>query len=326
MASPLTKIGIISMGEMGVGIARLLIANGFSVATNCRGRSEDTIARAKDAQVELLASDEGMVQSCATILSVVPPRDAVATAQRILDAATGPFPRPADAAPLYFADLNAVSPATARSIAGLFAAAPRANVRFVDGAIIGAPPASPAPSPSGSSSSAAGDGWSVPSIPTSGPHGLDAALAAALRSRHLGPDVGAASALKMCFAALTKGFTALALQSFGTAHRAGVLAELQGELAAHTPALHAVAARGVVNMPPKAYRWAGEMRHIAATLAEDGGFPPDAFDAAAEVYRTVAEDTVLGREKAGKRKRGLDVPDVAAALAEGMATKRKKND
>lgn len=72
-------------------------------------------------------------------------------------------------------------------------------------------------------------------------------------------------------------------------------------------------AQGITNMPPKAYRWVKEMEEIAVTHAEDGGFDGGEgmgvgrgiFDAVAEVYRTIAEDTVLGEETTERRKRGL---------------------
>jgi len=77
-------------------------------------------------------------------------------------------------------------------------------------------------------------------------------------------------------------------------------------------------------MPPKAYRWVREMEEIAATYAEEGGFELALFEGVAGVYRTVAEDTVLGGEKTGDRKRGRTLEDVAAAVGEGLEAKRKK--
>lgn len=72
-------------------------------------------------------------------------------------------------------------------------------------------------------------------------------------------------------------------------------------------------AQSMTNVPPKAYRWVKEMEEIAVTHAEDGGFDggeglgvgKGIFDAVAEVYRTIAEDTVLGKETTERRKRGL---------------------
>ncbi|XXG98349.1 hypothetical protein Hte_004672 [Hypoxylon texense] len=353
MASPLAKIGIISIGDMGVGLARLLVAHGFAVATNVTGRSADTVERARGAQVELLPSDEVLAQSCSVILSVVPPRDAVATAQRIVDAVTSPaaVKRSENEPPLYFADLNAVAPSSVKKIAGLFSGsrfAGASSVRFVDGSILGGPPSlrasadassssnlsAPAPSAGGNDDDddAISATWNRPSIPASGPYkladipGFGARLAATLNMRHISADVGAASGLKMCFASFSKGFTSLAIQAFTTAHRLGILPDLQGELQAVLGPHYKLASKGVVGMAPKAYRWVGEMEEIARTLSEEGGFAPDSFLGAAKVYRTVADDTVLGQEKIGKRKRGTTVEDVAAAMAEGMQTKRKKDD
>ncbi|KAI8630433.1 6-phosphogluconate dehydrogenase [Xylariaceae sp. FL1651] len=330
MASSLAKIGIISIGDMGMGIAKLLVANGFSVATNCKGRSNDTVERARSAQVEIFRSDEHLAEACDVILSVVPPRDAVATAQRIIDAVTGLFRR---SSPLYFADLNAVAPSTTKSIAALFEQT-RGQVRFIDGAIIGGPPA---PKPANSSSEPSGTAqsgteWKVPSVPVSGPYnvseipGFGEKLSSTLNMRHISDEIGAASGLKMCFASLTKGFTSLAIQSFTTAKRLGVLDELQSEVQGLVPAHWKAAERGVIGMAPKAYRWVKEMEEIALTFEEEGGFPQDSFQGAAKVYRAVAEDTVLGEEKVGERKRGLDVNDMATAMAEGLEKKKKKND
>ncbi|KAI2635141.1 6-phosphogluconate dehydrogenase [Xylaria nigripes] len=330
MTSPLAKIGIISIGDMGMGIAKLLVANGFSVATNCKGRSNDTVERARSAHVEIYQSDERLAEACDLILSVVPPRDAVATAQRVVDAVTGPFRREE---PLYFADLNAVAPSTAKSIAALFEQT-RGQVRFIDGAIIGGPPA-PKPAPESerhSAAAAASGGWNVPSIPVSGPYkisdipGYGEKLSSTLNARHISDEIGRASGLKMCVSSMLKGFTSIAIQSFTTAKRLGVLDELKDELQAAIPAQWQIAERSVVNMAPKAYRWVKEMEEIALTFEEEGGFPQDMFQGVAKVYQAVAEDTVLGREKIGDRKRGLDPHDMAAAMAEGLENKKKKND
>ncbi|KAH6660551.1 6-phosphogluconate dehydrogenase [Truncatella angustata] len=324
MSIAATKIGILSIGDMGMGIAKLLSAHGFSVATSGKGRSNDTIERAKGANVEVLKSDVELTDACAVILSVVPPRDATATAERIIDALVGATSRVQE--PLYFADLNAVAPSTSRTIAALIEKS-RAPIRFVDGAIIGSPP-----SLKERLEAENGDAeWSRPSVPTSGPHKLSdipdfgQKLFSTLNMRHISDDIGAASGLKMCFASTTKGFTSIAIQSFTTAHRLGVLDELRQELERVSPASLKTAEKGVVGMAPKAYRWVREMEEIALTFEEDGGFSQDTFRGAAKVYRAVAEESELGKEKIGKRKRGTTVEDMAAAMAEGM-DKRKKKD
>ncbi|KAM0535389.1 hypothetical protein ACHAPP_003952 [Verticillium nonalfalfae] len=350
-----SAVAILSIGDMGVGIAKLLLAKGFTVTTNIAGRSEDTAARARAAGIQLVASDAELVASAAVVLSVVPPRDARATAQRVVDAlllvATGE--RPADAPPLYYVDLNAVAPASARAMASLFDGA-RVPVRFVDGCIIGAPPrllSSPDPGTNGTRSTPKADGtaggkadadaheedpqsgWSVPGIPTAGPHALASLptlgprLSGALGAAHMSAAVGAASGLKMCFASLSKGLTALAVESFTTAHALGVLPLLRAELRARLPRLAEQAERAVVAVPPKAYRWVAEMEEISETHRVDGGFAGEAlFRGAADVYRVVADETVLGAERIGKRRRGTTVEDVAEAVAEGLERKRKKQD
>ena len=293
--------------------------------------SEDTIERAKVAQVENL-SDLALVQQCDVILSVVPPRYATSTAQRIIDALSGGTLE--GKSPLYYADLNAVSPSTCRKISALFGKS-RASVRFIDGCILGGPPALKTAPDAGSNVSEAPDAdaeWSRPSLPVCGPHklsdiaGFGPRLFETLNMRHIAGDIGAASGLKMCFASASKGLTAIGVQSFTTAARLSVLTELQEEMRARLPDHYRILERGVVTMPPKAYRWVREMEEISQTHEEDGGFGPFLFKGAAGVYKAVADDSVLGLEKIGKRKRGLTVEDVAAAMAEGLERKKKKTD
>lgn len=149
---------------------------------------------------------------------------------------------------LCYLDLNAISPARARNIEELLTHG-SSHIRFIDGGIIGGPP------------KLQEDGtWKVPSIPLSGPIKLSDAvdggdeITKILNARHIGSEVGTASGLKMCFASLSKGFTALAIQSYSTASNLGVLAELQAELDMFSPGVRTRAENGLVSMAPKAYR------------------------------------------------------------------------
>ncbi|RGP81554.1 kda in 7s rna 5 region [Fusarium longipes] len=318
------NIGLLSIGDMGVGIAKLLIAHGFVVATNVSGRSQDTIERARDAQVKLLESDTELVQQSSIILSVVPPKDAEATATRIVKA----LKDSESEKELYLVDLNAVAPSTVKSIASSVKDAD-APIRFIDGSILGAPPklkASDAETKSSSTSEFSN--WYRPSLPISGPDSLTSLpygdeLISVLNMKHISPAIGAASGLKMCFASLSKGITAIATQSFTTANNLGVLDALKDELHTFYPAVLANAEKGVPGMPPKAYRWVREMEEIALTFNEEAGWDKGMFEGAANIYRAIAEDEVLGQEKVGKRKRGTTLNDVAAAAAEGLQKKRK---
>lgn len=81
----------------------------------------------------------------------------------------------------------------------------------------------------------------------------------------------------MCFASTTKGLTAIAIQSFTTAHALGVLDDLQAHLKDYSPKTGELAAKGLVGMPPKAYRWVDEMKEIAETFHTEGGFDVSTF-------------------------------------------------
>ncbi|PVH78823.1 6-phosphogluconate dehydrogenase C-terminal domain-like protein [Cadophora sp. DSE1049] len=333
---PLATIGILSIGEMGMGIAKLLVAHNYRVVTNLEGRSADTQSRVKAASIENIPTDISLVTESDYIFSIVPPRDAVATAKRITDAfASLQTPK---SSPLYYLDLNAISPNTARSIATLISTE-TPSIKFLDGGIIGGAPsrkdASDQPTTT-SSTPPTSHTWNRPSIPVSGPDTLSKApisgptLEALLNIKHISSEIGPASGLKMCFATTTKGFTALCIQAFTTASRLGVLDELKTEMSERIPGLYK-ASGGVVNMAPKAYRWVEEMKEIGRTHGVDGGFDFEGrdgdrgiFDAVAEVYRVVADETVLGEEKTERRKRGRTVDDVALAMGDGLAAKRKK--
>lgn len=278
----------------------------------------------------MLSSDHELVKAD-YILSIVPPRDAKATANRVIEALSS-SPRPDR--PLYYLDLNAISPRTAKQIAESFKSSPSASsVIFIDGGIIGGPPSNKDNKSVTTTSShppaANGSEWTKPSIPVSGPKKLSDAtpsgahLSETLNIKHISEEIGPASGLKACFASTTKGFTAIAIQAFTTAKSLGVLPHLEEALQDFIPATLNTAKRGVVSMPPKAYRWVREMEEIADTHAEEGGFERTLFEGVAGVYRTVADETVLGKEKIGERKRGLTVDDVASAMEEGLRGKKK---
>ena len=116
-------------------------------------------------------------------------------------------------------------------------------------------------------------------------------------------DIGGASGLKMCFASLTKGLTALAIQSFRTADALGVMPQLQSLHQAHNPQIGDLATTGLLGMQKKAYRWVDEMSEIANTFDQAGGFEGFSehriFQGISDVYRFVDEKTELGKKPAG---------------------------
>jgi 3-hydroxyisobutyrate dehydrogenase-like beta-hydroxyacid dehydrogenase len=111
--------------------------------------------------------------------------------------------------------------------------------------------------------------------------------------RVVGDRPGDASALKMCYAALTKGTTVLMTELSIAAERLGVGAALREEFALSQPAMLERMHRAVPAMVPKAHRWVGEMQEIAKTFGACG-LTPLTFEGAAAIYALVAA-TPLGR-------------------------------
>jgi 3-hydroxyisobutyrate dehydrogenase-like beta-hydroxyacid dehydrogenase len=262
-------------------------------------------------------------------LSIVPPRDALETARTFAGAWSkskddrGASKQKAGqpAVPLYYVDLNAISPGSANEINTLFElSAP--EIRFVDGGIIGGPP---------SLKDKEKGQWFKPGVVCSGPDSIEDAelggkqLADVLNIRHVGPAIGSGSGLKMCFASLHKGATALAIEAYTAAHTLGVLPQLRTHLQEYSPGVHKQAENGITRMPPKAYRWVAEMQEIANTFNEVG-FGKEMFEGARDVYELVADDTELGKEKTEERDRGQTPEDVALLIAEGLKRRKQKTD
>ena len=321
-------VGILSIGSMGLGIAKLLLDHNYIVRTNTSNRSPETKKRVTDASIEEVFNDEDLVAQCHYILSIVPPRDAFATAKRVIDALTnGTKPTAAESmnAPLYYLDLNAIAPSTVQEIANLFAfEAP--SVRFIDGGIIGGPPTLEF------NQTTKTNVWKKPGIPLSGPHSLldapasGSSLHSLLNCQDVGPEIGTASGLKCCFAGMAKGFTALAIQSFSTAAKLGVLEELKVYLDGYYPGARQRAERSVVSSGPKAYRWVEEMRQIGRCFEEVGGWGEGErlFEEVRGVYGEVAK-MVEGKGKEEVKELGAFLVALGEELR-GQGTRGGENE
>ncbi|KAL5003400.1 6-phosphogluconate dehydrogenase [Aspergillus recurvatus] len=278
-------------------------------------RFERTRERAQSINIQLRPSLKDLVSLCSVILSIVPPKESFLTAQRVHENA----PRsPSRDGPLYYLDLNATAPSLSRDTNRLLS--PNPNVVYIDGGIIGGPPRRTSTPIEGEYK------WTLPSLVTSGPSipPTYTHLLKTLNIEHISPSIGAASGLKMCFASMTKGVFALAIQSFVTAESMGVFPELKRYMGKHNLETLEIANKGVVGMPPKAWRWINEMQQIGAMMEGEGGFSAGLFREIGEVYRVVAEDTALGLEQTGRRERGTTVEDVVAMMREGMEKKKEK--
>ncbi len=258
-------VAVISPGAMGSAVAHCLTVNGIEVRTSLAGRSEATAARAREAGM-LAATDEGLSEAD-IILSILPPGDALALAQRL-----SPVLRRAPRRPIYV-DCNAVNPETVGHIAEVIAAT---DSPFVDGGIIGGPP-----KPGSRATKIYLSGPEAERVAVLGQYGLVTPI--------LPGPVGVASAMKMSYAGITKGFTALGSMMMLAATRGGTAEFLRRELEASQPQLLAWLMRGTPNMFSKAYRWVAEMEEIAGFTGEDAA-ARQLFDAAARFYERIAED------------------------------------
>ena len=266
------RIGVLHPGAMGVSVAQSLLDAGHEACWVSAGRSEQTKQRAVgitgyDDLTTLLKNVEG-------VISVCPPHAAVSLAQAVVVAGFNGI----------YVDANAVAPSTALQISELVGAG------FVDGGIVGPPAHRP----------------DTTRLYLSGAHALEVASwfeGGRLQAIAMPGDVTSASALKMAYAAYTKGSIALLLAVNALADRAGVRETLVAEWALSQPDLDTRSKRTAQATSGKAWRFVGEMQEIARTFAELD-LPDDFHQGAAEIYQRMADlkdqppadlDTVLAR-------------------------------
>jgi 3-hydroxyisobutyrate dehydrogenase-like beta-hydroxyacid dehydrogenase len=246
------KIGLLHPGEMGSALGAVLLGRGHDVLWASAGRSGETASRA--AGFRDVGTAEEMAREAEAILSVCPPH-----AARDVASSVAGFEG-------IYVDANAISPATAREIGG------------VDGGIIGPPPR---------------DGATTRLYLSGAEAPLVAELfdGTAVEARVLSDQVGTASAMKMAFAAWTKGTAAMILAIRDVARAEGVEEALLAEWRDSIPELPDCLERAGRSAERKGWRWVGEMEEIAATFAAAG--LPDGFHrAAAEVFRSSRPPTM----------------------------------
>ncbi len=290
---PINIVAILSPGDMGHAVGRALGKHGLRVITCLAGRSERTAGLARQAGIEDVSTLEDVVRQADLVMSILVPAQASGLARQVADAlnATG--------SETLFADCNAVSPKTTREIGDTIS---NAGGRFIDAGIVGGPPSD----------------TESPRIYVSGPHAeLIAELdGKGIQVRPIGGDVGRASGLKMCYAAMTKGTSALQLAILTTAERLGLTDELCAEWeGSQAEALKRMNAR-VPRLPVTARRWMGEMEEIAATF-EQVGVTSHFHLGAAEMYRVLGL-TSMADETPETLDRSRTREQTVAALAEAI--------
>lgn len=278
-------IGVLHPGAMGAAVASTLARGGHDVVWASAGRSEASRRRAREAGARDVGELATLVRVSDAIVSVCPPGAALNLARAVSEAGFAGT----------YLDANAVSPMRSREIA---ARVEGAGARFVDGGIVGGPP------------SERGTTW----LHLAGP---DAAhveawfTAGPLETNVIGDRIGDASALKACFAAWTKGRTALQTTILAAAEAYGVRAPLREQWERYEAGLMAGSETRARRVTAKAWRFEAEMREIADTF-EAAGLPGGFHRAAADVYERLAP---LRRDEATDPSHGAtDDPDLAAVL------------
>jgi L-threonate 2-dehydrogenase len=265
-------VAVMAQGKMGAGVGKRLNEGGATVRTLLSGRSEASANRARGAGMKPVADERELLCGADYFLSILPPDQAENLAGRLAPALQSLPVKPV------YVDCNAVSPQTAERIAAIVEPT---GATFVDGGIIGGPPR---------------EGYS-PAIYASGPNAerTEAIKDYGIDWRIIDGPIGAASGLKMSYAGITKGTTAIAAAMLLGAARFGCAEALIAELSSSQPEMLKRMRGSIPGMYDKAYRWVGEMEEISDFL--------DANAPSSDMYRGIARlyDFLAAAEAEGQK-------------------------
>ena len=256
---PVETIGILHPGAMGISVAASALQNGHKVCYASEGRSEASLARAAEYGLHDLKTLRALCKECRIIISICPPHAAVEVAAQVARDFNG-----------LYVDANAISPQKAKYIDKMLTAM---DIAFVDGGIIGGPAWTP------------GETWLYLSGLESHAHRIaDCFSAGPLEVSIIGGEIGAASALKMCYAAYTKGITALLTSILALSESLGVRQDLYAQWERDWSGFPAQAESRARRVTAKAWRFAGEMDEIAE-MFESQGLPGGFHLSAGDIYQ-----------------------------------------
>lgn len=255
------NIGLLHPGAMGISLAASAQASGHKVFWLPEGRSIATQKRAASQNLSEASSLDQLCQTCSIIVSVCPPHAALDVAREVCGQVFSGI----------YVDANAIAPEKARDIHKMMMTA---GIDFVDGGIIGGPAWTP------SSTWLYLAGVKAEEVAVCFEKGL-------LETEVMGESVGQASAIKMSFAAYTKGTTALLCAIMAAADEMGVRDALEKQWSANGSDFAERTQMRLRNVTAKAWRFSGEMDEIADTL-EAAGQPAGFHRSAAEIYQRLA--------------------------------------
>ncbi len=256
------QIALLHPGEMGVSIGACALVSGIEVGWASDERSETTASRAQDAKFTKYNTLQELLANSDVVFSVCPPAAAAKLATRVAGARFKGL----------YVDANAVSPTTAATIADIVESS---GASYVDAGIIGPPAYEVGTTRLYLSGAKASE---VTDLFKSGP----------LEAIDIGKSQTSASALKVCYAAWTKGSSALLLAVGALAQAENVAQALRSEWAQSLPDLSARLENSARHNAPKAWRFEGEMHEIADTF-EANGLPSGFHRAAAVTYAMLSD-------------------------------------
>jgi 3-hydroxyisobutyrate dehydrogenase-like beta-hydroxyacid dehydrogenase len=252
----MATVGLLHPGEMGAAVGGCLVSVGHEVLWDPAGRSRASTGRAFAAGLTGVSFSRLIARS-EVIFSICPPHAAREVAHQVADAGyTG-----------CYVDANAVSAETAGQVSAIVTAT---GATYVDGGIIGNPPETAGHT----------------RLYLSGPQAAEIRglfNRSRLDARVAEGPLYAASAVKMAYAAWTKGSSALLLAAQALARANGVEDTLLAEWAMSQPGLGQRVEGAAAAAAAKGWRWTGEMDEIAASMAAVG-LPSGFHEAAAEIY------------------------------------------
>ena len=295
---PISTVAILSPGDMGHAVGQRLKEHELDVITCLAGRSERTRTLAEKAGIQDVATMEELVEQADLIMSLTVSAAVPSLCRQVADVirATG--------ADTLFAECNAISPQLTREMEPIIT---NAGGRFVDVSIIGGPPRL------GYSPHFYVSGSQAPNFAEVGQFGLDVRL--------LDGEVGQASGIKMCYAAMTKGSWALYSQLLIAAELMGLTEPLLAEFQSGQSSVLERMTRTIPTVPPRARRWVSEMEEIRDTF-DHLGLTPLLFQGVSDMYRFMG-DTPLGEEFPESRDRDRTFTDTIRQLATYVEPKER---
>ena len=291
----ISTVAILSPGDMGHAVGQRLRENELNVVTCLAGRSERTRSLAGKAGIRDVASMEELVEQSDLIMSMTV---SAAVPSLCRDVAAAIRSTGSDT---LFAECNAIAPQLTRELEPVIT---DAGGRFVDVSIIGGPPR---------------PGYS-PHFYTSGDYASEFVQLNnfGLDVLKLEGDIGQASGIKMCYAAMTKGTSALYSELLMAAELMGLTEPLLAEFSNGQSAVLQRMERNIPTVPPRSRRWVSEMEEIRDTFAHLG-MTPHLFEGVAEMYRLIGSSP-LGEEFPESRDRERTFSETIQQLAEHLRT------